>query len=1322
MVGHQLGGTLVDWLKLAIGFCQWPAGQKDLPVMMRRLWLLAAVGVFCRINGERVGSEVTGGADGGEEGGDSVALGEPATTVNEDDAAVDNLDDAIGSRWFIQAALATSNMKEERLEWSYGSGQGISVCSLDHVGVELLWNSTQEIDKSALWELVLLHDQGRDDVVASDMTFPSATAIQDRSGGDAIEVKSGHSSTDTTAALECEFDPDYCHPELVGILLPDLPDQHALDETDESHFVSPLKVNDSIVLEFKAPTNRPEVGSISDVNAIVTFSEYLGDNFTGNWSLNGRFLILRVLEVDKTKLKPARLLMNGLLATTLVGHQHRGVDATIQHSIQRAEYNLKLNFRIERPSTYQIRVHESNSVGVSSLSILSPILHVLLCDKSDIILQDESALSRFDSHHRVLYEFDAKAEPASMYSTISPTLFIRGVLTVGSNENFIVPESALRSVEGSNAGSWSISMWVLLTEDSTGSFRTLFFHGDGSREQRTPSVWWKPNERRLVLRVSTVSDPDVGLDSAQELPLLEWVHLAFSFYNCSGAGNTDLNGGVCTESRDNPGAWYYVIEFYVNGELDQRVRVHEEVQPNNGPLHIGKDPWTSGMQGFISDLRVYDTPMRQDQHRQVYLGDLSNYPRYATDDAEDTDPLSLDQVDITPVSQIAYILQTVLTTPLEHINSVDENSIQSLIFDCSEGAADELDELAESGNSLALLHLGKSYLYGIWSGDRSCNSSNRVDQDVSKSATFLLKALRRGQLVAARYLALALEVMPTAYQVEDVKNPHLIELAHCKLGLYHIAASAGSKASFAILGNLYRLDTTLSGQGPELHAVAAHHYYHAARDASAAFHERGKQPLHEMNRLYDYRDSEGEEDLTARGERGENDELIQYQQLRADQGDVESMVAMGDLYYWGARGVQRDHNRAFHYFERAAHEGHSNSQCAVANMLLRGEGVKLSQRDNETAIAWYKKAIDAENHPRALNGLGYLHFHGSAGLPQNKTKALALFERAANEQRDGDSMFNAGYCYARGIGTTRNMTRAIELFDLGARKFGHFDSVMELAGVWMHGIYVQPSEPEEVDLEVVESIGPDWTRALEYSKVASDVGRWGSKMRIGFSFYLEREWGRAIIQYHDAQEFGGYPFASANLAFLYDMLARKSTEGGKDVVPLMTQLQKEQRAMRYLLLTHDINDDQEVLVRLGDYFFNGLAGIEANYRKALEWYSRASARGDDRGAYNVGYMYENGIGDVGVNYARAKRYYERSGELAGEFGGSQFAVIPARLAFYRVILREWTQESGIVHLLLALLGRGPHLNDSTTQVGTVAATGVLVICFGIVARRYLRFL
>jgi hypothetical protein len=41
------------------------------------------------------------------------------------------------------------------------------------------------------------------------------------------------------------------------------------------------------------------------------------------------------------------------------------------------------------------------------------------------------------------------------------------------------------------------------------------------------------------------------------------------------------------------------------------------------------------------------------------------------------------------------------------------------------------------------------------------------------------------------------------------------------------------------------------------------------------------------------------------GQRGEDDEQLQYQMMRAENGNVPAMLSMGDNYYWGARGLER---------------------------------------------------------------------------------------------------------------------------------------------------------------------------------------------------------------------------------------------------------------------------------------------------------------------------------------------------------------------------------------------------------------------------------
>lgn len=53
---------------------------------------------------------------------------------------------------------------------------------------------------------------------------------------------------------------------------------------------------------------------------------------------------------------------------------------------------------------------------------------------------------------------------------------------------------------------------MYLVQPPTGNFRTLFFKGDpaGVRPHRTPSAWLDPTSNRIVLRVSTEFEADLG--------------------------------------------------------------------------------------------------------------------------------------------------------------------------------------------------------------------------------------------------------------------------------------------------------------------------------------------------------------------------------------------------------------------------------------------------------------------------------------------------------------------------------------------------------------------------------------------------------------------------------------------------------------------------------------------------------------------------------------------------------------------------------------------------------------------------------------------
>lgn len=132
---------------------------------------------------------------------------------------------------------------------------------------------------------------------------------------------------------------------------------------------------------------------------------------------------------------------------------------------------------------------------------------------------------------------------------------------------------------------------------------------------------------------------------------------------------------------------------------------------------------------------------------------------------------------------------------------------------------------------------------------------------------------------------------------------------------------ASSPVSMLIVVRRY-----LDGNGVQLDLETAAFFLACAVEvAHSEYHKVGKQPILEMQRL-----TTANEAVVEIGQKGEDDDLIQYQIQRAEQGDLPSIEALGELYYWGARGVPRDQTQALQYFTSALLAGSNNARCAAA--------------------------------------------------------------------------------------------------------------------------------------------------------------------------------------------------------------------------------------------------------------------------------------------------------------------------------------------------------------------------------------------------------
>jgi uncharacterized protein len=146
-------------------------------------------------------------------------------------------------------------------------------------------------------------------------------------------------------------------------------------------------------------------------------------------------------------------------------------------------------------------------------------------------------------------------------------------------------------------------------------------------------------------------------------------------------------------------------------------------------------------------------------------------------------------------------------------------------------------------------------------------------------------------------------------------------------------------------------------------------------------------------------------------------------------GSVVGQYNLGLMYRYG-KGVRRNYETAAQWIEKAAAEGYAPAQNAIAHMYRRGMGVP---RDIDKAIKWYELAAQQEL-PVAQFNLGKLYQIRYISSPtEENLHAALLWLTAASENGDVDAQGTLGIIYERGLGVSRNHSRAWMWFTFAAQ-------------------------------------------------------------------------------------------------------------------------------------------------------------------------------------------------------------------------------------------------------------------------------------------------
>mmetsp|Transcript_2273 Transcript_2273/g.4335 ORF Transcript_2273/g.4335 Transcript_2273/m.4335 type:complete len:815 (+) Transcript_2273:320-2764(+) len=592
-------------------------------------------------------------------------------------------------------------------------------------------------------------------------------------------------------------------------------------------------------------------------------------------------------------------------------------------------------------------------------------------------------------------------------------------------------------------------------------------------------------------------------------------------------------------------------------------------------------------------------------------------------------------------------------------------------------ATDETASSAVRGSALAEIARALENVYpsfamterneGVWFGSsiQSFDTSGSMHVSLEHNNLDRVKAVEYYERAAALGNETAQFRMGTLYATGALGVRQ--DLARAVL-YYYFASMGGSLEASMALGFRHSI-----GLGVPKDCKAAVVYYElAANQVVDSMEASGLAFLNDRKRLDMNSKSSN---YPGRNPRGEDAEIVDYYEHAAENGDLEAYVGLGQIYYYGARGIRRNLKKALSYFRAAASRGDASAQAMIGHMLVRGQG---TEQDLTAAFGNFSKSADGGS-ANGLNGLGFMYLYG-LGVKRDVDKARKLFGDAA-ESGNPEAYYNLGALYVSGVGVRRrNYPTALNYFSMAAQK-GHVLAMHKLAQMHLHGI----------------GTGKNCDHAVNLFKAVAERGETILLLQNAFSFYKnEYDATSALHSYLVAAELG-YEVAQANAAWLLDENAElgvpdsgsegSETEANPDAtVAIFNMLDSvheqvakqfpglagsEESLRLYQLAAEQGNVDARL--RTGDFYYYGLTQTP-DYELAAHHYKQASDAQSATANFNLGFMHQHGIG-LPRDFHLAKRYFDAAASLSPE------AAVPVSMALtglwlHRLYLAVVYQEVG----------------------------------------------
>ncbi|CCB79077.1 hypothetical protein HBZC1_00910 [Helicobacter bizzozeronii CIII-1] len=287
---------------------------------------------------------------------------------------------------------------------------------------------------------------------------------------------------------------------------------------------------------------------------------------------------------------------------------------------------------------------------------------------------------------------------------------------------------------------------------------------------------------------------------------------------------------------------------------------------------------------------------------------------------------------------------------------------------------------------------------------------------------------------------------------------------------------------------------------------------------------------------------------------------LEYFSKLAKEGDARGYKGLGDVYYFGGRGVESDLKKAFQYYQKAVKMGNAGAYVALAGFYAYGfkSGDFMVAKNLPKALEYYHKAGKMGNS-KAYLGLGSLYRYGD-GVPKDIKKALQYYKQSAL-MGNVVACIILGGMYESGREVSKDAQKAIEYYKK-AGESGHKHEIGEI-------FQARDGYLSIADMYVIgEGVPQDDQKALEYYQKA----------------------------YHskaDAYEALGYAYRGHGTDMTMDLPA---------------SVRNIPKALKYLKKAAELGS-MDANTSLGDMYKWGY-GVPKDYDKAMEYYDKACDLGD----------------------------------------------------------------------------------------------------------------